>query len=197
MQKLQILLIDNYDSFTFNLYQQIAEVCKQRKKRPLIEIVKNDRVNINAVKKYNRIFISPGPKSPKDSGLSCDVIRRYHATIPILGVCLGHQCIGEVFGSKTIKAPVVRHGKTSAINHNNKGLFRTMPAPFNAARYHSLVMDKLPANFTLTAWTDDNLIMGIQHNKYPLYGVQFHPESFLTEQGGKLIDNFLDGDLNL
>ncbi len=182
-----ILLIDNYDSFTYNLYQQIASLKKK------VLVVKNDEISLNKIKKLapEKIVISPGPKTPNDSGISMDVVKKFYKKIPILGVCLGHQCIGQAFGSKIIHAKNVLHGKTSKIFHNKDFLFKKIKNPFLAARYHSLVINEVPKNFTLTAWTTDNEIMGIKHKKYPIFGVQFHPESFLTEEGDKLMHNFL------
>lgn len=182
-----ILLIDNYDSFTYNLYQQIAGLGEK------VLVKEHDRITIKEIEqlKPKKIVISPGPKRPEDSGISNEVIRKFHQTIPILGVCLGHECIGQIFGAKVIHASQILHGKTSEIFHQEKALFEGLSQPFSAARYHSLILDKVPKNFTLTAWTRDNEIMAIQHDKYPLYGVQFHPESFLTEEGNKLMHNFL------
>ncbi|TAL15024.1 aminodeoxychorismate/anthranilate synthase component II [Patescibacteria group bacterium] len=182
-----ILLIDNYDSFTYNLYQQIASLGYD------VVVAKHDEISIDEVEKMQptHIVISPGPKTPQDSGVSMDVIRKFHKTTPILGVCLGHQCIGEVFGAKTIRAKEIVHGKTGSITHTPEGMFRGVPSPFLAARYHSLMIDKVPDGFTLTAWSDDKTIMGIAHNTYPLFGVQFHPESFMTEHGETIMRNFL------
>jgi len=182
-----ILLIDNYDSFTYNLFQQIAGLGHN------VTVVKNDEIDVEKIKKLNpsHIIISPGPGTPKDSGISMDVIRQFYATVPILGVCLGHQCIGDVFGSSTVAATRIVHGKADRINHNGKGLFIGIPNPFQAARYHSLMIDTVPANFTVTAWSDDKTIMAIQHDAYRLYGVQFHPESFMSENGELLMRNFL------
>jgi len=183
---MKILLIDNYDSFTFNLYQQIcrlgADVC----------VLKNDEAHISDVSKYDAVVISPGPKNPSDSGISCEIISKFKNKKTILGVCLGHQCIGEVFGAKTIHAKKVMHGKTSSVFHNGDRLFAGMKSPFKAARYHSLMLDRVPDEFDLTAWTSGKTIMGIAHREYPIYGVQFHPESFLTENGDIIIRNFLD-----
>lgn len=184
---LMILLIDNYDSFTYNLYQQIAGLGY------LVLVVKHDAIDKEQVMGMGptHIVISPGPKRPEDSGKSLEIIRRFYKTIPILGVCLGHQCIGEVFGSRTIQAPTIMHGKTDVIHHQQNGLFSGVPNPFRAARYHSLVVDTLPADFERTAWSSDDSIMGMQHSKYPVFGVQFHPESFMTEHGNKIMKNFL------
>lgn len=185
-----ILLIDNYDSFTYNLYQQI-EFLGQK-----CLVFKNDEITIAEIKKLNprKIVISPGPKRPDDSKISLSVIREFHTTHPILGICLGHQCIGQFFGSNVVHAKQVLHGKTSKIAHNCSKLFKSIQNPFEAARYHSLMIDKTPAQFKLTAWTAKNEIMGIEHEKYPVYGLQFHPESFLTPDGNKIMKNFLYAD---
>lgn len=182
-----ILIIDNYDSFTYNLYQQIESLGAKTK------IFKSDKITISQIKKMRpeKIIISPGPGRPKDSGISMKVIKNFYKKIPILGVCLGQECIGELFGSKVVHAKKIMHGKTSKIYHTKNSLFQDLKNPFNAARYHSLIINKVPKDFILTAWTLNNEIMAIQHKKYPLYGVQFHPESFLTEEGDKLMKNFL------
>ncbi len=181
-----ILLIDNYDSFTYNLYQQIESLGKKTK------VIKNDQITIKEIEKMSpeMIIISPGPGRPEDSGLTPTIVQKFYTKTPILGVCLGMQCIGQIFGSKIIYAKQILHGKTSAISHNNKGIFKGVKNPVKVARYHSLMVEKTPKDFELTAWTKDKTIMAIQHNKYPLYGVQFHPESFLTEQGNKMMSNF-------
>lgn len=183
-----ILIIDNYDSFTYNLCQQISSFSKK------VEVYKNDKIIIKKIKELNpsHIVISPGPGRPEESGISNDVIKTFHKEIPILGVCLGHQCIGQIFGSKVMHAKEILHGKSSKISHSGKGIFRKVKNPFLAARYHSLAIDKVPKNFTLEAWTDDDEIMAIAHTDYCLHGVQFHPESFLTQQGNKIISNFLN-----
>lgn len=182
-----ILLIDNYDSFTYNLYQLVAALSYD------VMVVKHDQITTDDVRQLapTHIIISPGPKTPKDSGVSIDVIKEFYKTIPILGVCLGHQCIGEVFGSKTVAATQIVHGKKDTIFHTQAGLFAHVPSPFQAARYHSLMVDAIPKDFTLTAWSEDKTIMGMQHNEYPVYGVQFHPESFMSEHGQTLMRNFL------
>ena len=182
-----ILLIDNYDSFTYNLYQQIATLGHK------VIVVKHDKITMSRIKKLSptHIVISPGPKTPLDSGMSMEVIREWYKTIPILGVCLGHQCIGEVFGAHTVPAKHIVHGKSDTITHNGKGLFSGIANQFLAARYHSLMIDKLPDNFTLSAWSNDGTIMAMQHNDYPVFGIQFHPESFMTEYGETIIRNFL------
>ena len=183
-----ILLIDNYDSFTYNLYQQIEGLGEKTK------VYQHDKISIEQIKKLapSKIVISPGPKRPENAGISNKVIETFYKKIPILGVCLGHECIGQIFGSKVIHADKIFHGKTSKIYHPEDRLFRGLQNPFEAARYHSLILNKVPKGFTLTAWTKEEEIMAIHHNKYPLFGIQFHPESFLTEEGQKLIQNFLN-----
>lgn len=158
------------------------------------KVVKNDEITVSGIKKIkpSKIIISPGPGSPKDSGISKKIIKTFYKEIPILGVCLGHQCIGEIFGSKVIHAKKLMHGKTSKIYHDKKNIFKDIKNPFVAARYHSLIIDKIPKNFILTAWTKDKEIMGIKHEKYKLFGIQFHPESFMTEEGKKIMKNFLN-----
>lgn len=184
-----LLVIDNYDSFTYNLVQYFGELGAEPK------VVRNDKITIDEIKKYspNRIVISPGPGRPDDAGISKEVIRSFAEKTPILGVCLGHQCIGEVFGGKIVRAERLMHGKTSLIHHNSKGIFRNIVNPFEATRYHSLLIkrDSLPKCFNIIAKTDSQEIMGIKHKKFPLWGVQFHPESILTKEGKKLLNNFL------
>lgn len=182
-----ILLIDNYDSFTYNLYQLIASLGFD------VLVKKNNEITIEEIinLKPDKIIISPGPKRPEDAGISIDVIKYFYKTIPILGVCLGHQCIGKLFGAKITHAKEVLHGKTSIINHTGKGVFINVKNPFLAARYHSLAIEKVPEDFNLHAWAEDGEIMAIQHNFYPLYGIQFHPESFMTEDGITIINNFM------
>lgn len=182
-----ILLIDNYDSFTYNLYQQISGLGLH------VIVKKHDEITIREIQKMSpsKIVISPGPKRPEDSGISLSVIKNFYKKTPILGVCLGHECIGQLFGARINHAKHVLHGKTSQIYHNNTGIFSGLKNPFKAARYHSLIIDKLPDNFQLDAWDENNEIMAISHKKYPLYGVQFHPESFMTSEGNKLMKNFL------
>lgn len=182
-----ILLIDNYDSFTYNLYQQVSSFgCEVR-------VVKNDEVSIADIRKMapSKIIISPGPGRPKDGGISMTVIREFYRDVPILGVCLGLEAIGEVFGVRVVPARIVMHGKTSEIYHNGVGLFKGVSRPFKAARYHSLILEKVPEDFELSAWTKDGEIMGIQHKVLPLCGVQFHPESFMTEEGERVMRNFI------
>lgn len=182
-----ILIIDNYDSFTYNLYQQIESLGQK------CLVFKNDEISLEKIKKLNpeKIVISPGPKRPEDSGISSEVVQKFYTTKPILGVCLGHECIGQIFSSKIIHAKQIMHGKTSEITHAKDPLFKNVKNPFQAARYHSLVIDKTPKEFELIAWTKDKEIMAIKHKEYPLYGVQFHPESFLTTEGNKIMKNFL------
>jgi anthranilate synthase component 2 len=183
-------MIDNYDSFTYNLVQYLAEIGQE------VEVVRNDKISIEEIKKLNPqyIVISPGPCTPNEAGISLSLIEAFKGKIPILGVCLGHQSIGQAFGGKIIHAQTIMHGKTSKISHNNKGVFRGIKDPFIATRYHSLVIDResLPDCFDITAWTDDNEIMGIKHKELAIEGVQFHPESILSEHGHDLLKNFLD-----
>jgi anthranilate synthase/aminodeoxychorismate synthase-like glutamine amidotransferase len=183
-----ILLLDNYDSFTYNLYQQITILGHE------VQVVANDGITVDTIAalRPEKIIVSPGPKDPDHSGICLDVIAAFYKTIPILGVCLGHQCIGQLFGATVARAPQVVHGKTSPIHHNAQGIFKDLPDPLVVARYHSLVIDVVPPGFIHTAWTDDGVIMALQHEQYPLYGVQFHPESFMTEHGNQLMRNFLD-----
>jgi anthranilate synthase component II len=186
-----ILLIDNYDSFTYNLYQYISELGAD------VFVVRNDRITIDQIrdKKPEAIVISPGPKTPGEAGISEEVIKEFYKTLPILGVCLGHQAIGEVFGGEIVKAPVPMHGKTSQVIHNGRSIFNSVEIPFAATRYHSLIVsrDNLPEALDVIAWTEDNLIMGLKHKDYPTVGVQFHPESIMTENGKNLLHNFING----
>ena len=185
-----LLMIDNYDSFTYNLVQYLAEIGQE------VKVVRNDKISIKEINKLNPqyIVISPGPCTPNEAGISLDLIEAFKGKIPILGVCLGHQSIGQAFGGKIIHAQTIMHGKTSKISHNNKGVFSGIKNPFIATRYHSLVIDResLPDCFDITAWTDDNEIMGIKHKELAIEGVQFHPESILSEYGHDLLKNFLD-----
>ncbi|HPB30762.1 MAG TPA: aminodeoxychorismate/anthranilate synthase component II [Candidatus Sumerlaeota bacterium] len=185
-----ILVIDNYDSFTYNLVQYLGELGAD------LQVVRNDKFRIEqiAVWKPERIVISPGPCTPKEAGLSCDVIRACGERIPILGVCLGHQCIGHVYGGEVGRAREVMHGKTSMIHHEGCGIFSGLPEPFEATRYHSLIVrrENLPECLQITAWTDDGIIMGLRHKAFPVFGVQFHPESILTRDGKMLLKNFLE-----
>lgn len=182
-------MIDNYDSFTYNLAQYFAELgCPP-------DVIRNDfPLKKIKLEKYNAVVVSPGPCTPKEAGISCDIIRTCaEIKKPLLGVCLGHQCIGYVFGAKIIHAPYLMHGKISKIKHDGKGVFKGIPQNFSATRYHSLVIEKksLPKELTISAWTNDRIIMGIRHKKLPIEGVQFHPESILTEYGMDMLHNFL------
>lgn len=185
-----VLVIDNYDSFTYNLVQYLGELGAR------LEVYRNDKTAIADIRKRrpSRIVISPGPGEPKDAGISEEVVRVFGKTIPILGVCLGHQAIGEVFGGKIIGSKAIMHGKTSAIYHDGKGIFKGIASPFQATRYHSLLVERrtFPDVLRITAETKDREIMGLQHKKYPVYGVQFHPESILTLEGKKILKNFLE-----
>jgi len=188
-----ILVLDNYDSFTYNLVQRIGELGGAGD----IRVFRNDVIAPQAAESEFRpthLIISPGPCTPNEAGLSCDFIRHFHGKIPILGVCLGHQCIGQVFGGKVVRAGRLMHGKTSQIRHDGKTVYAGLPNPFTATRYHSLVVDPngLDEDFQQTAWTvDQNELMGIRSKTHPTEGVQFHPESFLTDVGHKLLENFL------
>ena len=184
-----LLMIDNYDSFTYNLVQYFAELGAK------VAVYRNDAISLDKIKrlKPSHIVISPGPGRPEDAGISCDCIRAFAGKIPLLGVCLGHQAIGYVYGGKIVRAKRLMHGKTSQIYHGGKGLFKGLPNPFEATRYHSLLIEKksLPKELVLTAWTDAGEIMGVRHKSDCLWGVQFHPESILTREGKKLLANFL------
>lgn len=184
-----ILVIDNYDSFTYNLVQYLGELGAD------LQVVRNDQTTIEAIAKQapERIVISPGPKTPSDAGICLDVITTFSGRIPILGVCLGHQAIGQAFGGQVIRAPELMHGKTSEIQHDGKTLFAGLPNPFPATRYHSLIVarDTLPDCLEISASTADGLIMGLRHKKMKVEGVQFHPESILTSAGKQLLANFL------
>ncbi len=185
-----LLLIDNYDSFTYNLYQYLAELGAE------VVTVRNDKITLEDVEAMSPegIVISPGPGTPREAGISNDVIRHFGPKVPVLGVCLGHQCIGDVYGARVDRADEIRHGKTSMVNHQGAGVLAGLPNPFEAIRYHSLVVypETLPDCLEVTAWTDDGLIMGLRHKEYPVEGVQFHPESILTPVGHDLLRNFLD-----
>ncbi len=184
-----ILVIDNYDSFTFNLVQYLGEL------KADLRVVRNDEVTLDQIRdlKPERILVSPGPCSPREAGLSNDIIRTFGPQIPLFGVCLGHQCIGHTFGGEVVVNYRMMHGKTSPIRHNGEDLFAGMPNPFNATRYHSLIIkrDTLPACLEITAETEEGEIMGVRHRELPIWGVQFHPESILTESGRLLMANFL------
>jgi anthranilate synthase/aminodeoxychorismate synthase-like glutamine amidotransferase len=182
-------MIDNYDSFTYNLVQYCGELGAE------LEVVRNDAFNLKELeeKKPEKIIISPGPGGPQAAGMSVELIKAFAGKIPILGVCLGHQCIGYAYGAKIIRARNIMHGKTSLIQHKGKGIFKGVPNPFEATRYHSLLVDKasLPRCFEILATTAQNEIMGMRHRKYSLWGVQFHPESILTRSGMSLLENFI------
>lgn len=182
---MKLLLIDNYDSFTYNLVQLIESLGAS-------VVVKQNDADINLDELLpEKIIISPGPGTPKDSGNSNRIIEKVNRQIPILGVCLGHQCIGSVFCADIRESNRILHGKTSLIHHDHSDLFIDVPSPFQAARYHSLSLESVPNGFQKTAWTNDGEIMGIQHESFPVFGVQFHPESFLTPMGSKILENFL------
>jgi para-aminobenzoate synthetase component II len=184
-----ILLLDNYDSFTYNLAQYLGELgCT-------LEVHRNDKISVEQIvrRKPERIVISPGPCTPQEAGISIELIQKLAGKFPILGVCLGHQAIAAAFGGKIVRAPKLFHGKTSQIEHNGRGIFRSVPNPLTATRYHSLIVERksLPRSLAITAETSDGVIMGLRHKRYPIDGVQFHPESVLTESGKKLLQNFL------
>jgi anthranilate synthase/aminodeoxychorismate synthase-like glutamine amidotransferase len=186
-----ILLIDNYDSFTYNLYQHLSELGAS------VVVHRNDQISLDDIERMlpelHQIVISPGPCTPTEAGISMDVIREFAGQVPMLGVCLGHQAIGAAFGGKVIRADEVMHGKTSAIHHNDTGVFAGLPNPFIATRYHSLIVERasLPADLEVTAETSDGIIMGLRHRNFPIEGVQFHPESILTTVGKDLLANFI------
>ncbi len=184
-----IVIIDNYDSFTYNLAQAFGDLGVE------VRVFRNDAVSVEAVEALgpSHIVLSPGPGTPDEAGVTNEVIRRLGARIPILGVCLGHQCIGQVFGGKVERAPRLMHGKTSMIYHERKGLFAGLPSPFEAGRYHSLIVaEPLPSDLEATAFTKEGELMGLRHKSYPIYGVQFHPESILTTAGKGILKNFLN-----
>jgi anthranilate synthase/aminodeoxychorismate synthase-like glutamine amidotransferase len=184
-----ILMIDNYDSFTYNLVQYLGELGAD------VQVYRNDRIAVAEIERLapEKIVISPGPCTPTEAGVSCEVIRHFAGRVPILGVCLGHQCIGQVFGGEIVRAPALFHGKTSLIYHDGKTIFRGLARPFEATRYHSLVIrrETLPQCLEMSAETDDGVIMGVRHRERPVEGVQFHPESILTAEGKRLLANFL------
>lgn len=187
-----ILLIDNYDSFTYNLVQRLGEIDPGVD----LEVVRNDQITVEDVEARapSRLIISPGPCTPLEAGVSNEMIRAFAPRIPVLGVCLGHQCMGHTFGAKVVRADRIMHGKTSMIHHDGKGLYRGLSNPFQATRYHSLVIQPgtLPEDLEVVARTEEGEIMGIRHKTYPMEGVQYHPESFLTLEGTKLLRNFLE-----
>ena len=184
-----LLMIDNYDSFTYNLVQYLGELGEE------VKVVRNDELTVDAIEALGpaRIVLSPGPCTPNEAGISLDVIRRFAGRVPILGVCLGHQAIGQAFGGRIVHAKTLMHGKVSRIHHSGKGVFRGLPSPYDATRYHSLAIerDSCPPELEVTAWTDDGEIMGVRHRSLAVEGVQFHPESILTEHGHELLRNFL------
>jgi len=191
-----ILVIDNYDSFTYNLVQYLGELAQELSVASDIRVYRNDAINLDTIDrlKPDGILISPGPGRPEDAGVSLQLIERFGAKIPILGVCLGHQSIGQVFGGQIVSAPTLMHGKTSPILHENLGVFAGLDSPFTATRYHSLVIEPetIPDTLEITAWVEDGTIMGVRHRDYHhLQGVQFHPESILTDNGKSLLRNFL------
>jgi len=185
-----ILVVDNYDSFTYNLVQYLGELGAR------VEVVRNDQISVEdvAAREPEGILISPGPGNPDEAGITLGVLSHYAAKLPILGVCLGHQAIGQVFGGRVVRAARLMHGRTSLIHHEGKGVFAGLPSPFTATRYHSLIVEReslLGSELEVTAWTDQDEIMGLAHRSLPVEGVQFHPESFLTEHGLVLLRNFL------
>ncbi|MGE0267662.1 MAG: aminodeoxychorismate/anthranilate synthase component II [Candidatus Omnitrophota bacterium] len=184
-----ILMLDNYDSFTYNLVQYLGELGAD------LKVYRNDVISTEDIQRMRpeKIVISPGPSNPDHAGISLEVIQAFKNKVPIFGVCLGHQCLGQAFGGRIIRAQKLMHGKTSSIRHNGKDIFQDVQNPFNATRYHSLVIERksMPKCFEITAESEDNEIMGIRHKELPLWGVQFHPESILTTEGKKLLDNFL------
>jgi anthranilate synthase component II len=186
-----LLMIDNYDSFTYNLVQYLGELGQD------VHVHRNDEITLEQIKAMQpeKIVISPGPCTPNEAGISVPLIHEFAGKIPLLGVCLGHQSIGQAFGGNIIKAKTLMHGKTSLIHHTSAGVFRNLPNPYTATRYHSLVIERetIPDCLEITAWTDDGEIMGVRHKTLAIEGVQFHPESILTEHGHALLDNFLKG----
>jgi len=184
-----ILIIDNYDSFTYNLFQYLSELDAEP------TVVRNDKITLEQIEAMSprAIVVSPGPSTPQNAGISNDVIRRFGSHVPILGVCLGHQCIGYSYGGTVSHAGEIMHGKSSLINHDGKGVFEGLPEPFQAIRYHSLAImtDKLPGCLEITAWTDKGIIMGVRHREYPVEGIQFHPESIMTKVGKDILRNFM------
>jgi anthranilate synthase component 2 len=186
-----VIVIDNYDSFTYNLVQYVAELGVP------VRVYRNDAITVREVAQAEplALILSPGPGTPRDAGVCTELIRQLGESVPTLGVCLGHQCIGEVYGATVSKAAQLMHGKVSLIHHDGQSLFRELPSPFEATRYHSLVVERatVPAALRITAWTNDGIVMGLEHVAHPVFGVQFHPESILTLQGKPLLANFIDG----
>ncbi|MDZ8052561.1 MAG: anthranilate synthase component II [Aulosira sp. ZfuVER01] len=192
-----IIVIDNYDSFTYNLVQYLGELAAEFPVASDIKVFRNDKISVEEIRALNPelVVISPGPGRPEDAGISLDLIERLGSNVPILGVCLGHQSIGQVFGGKIVSAPELMHGKTSQVSHTGVGVFRGLENPLTATRYHSLVIDRetCPDVLEITAWVEDGTIMGVRHRNYPhIQGVQFHPESVLTSSGKQLLRNFLE-----
>ncbi|MFZ1397282.1 MAG: aminodeoxychorismate/anthranilate synthase component II [Candidatus Promineifilaceae bacterium] len=184
-----LVVIDNYDSFTYNLVQYLGELGQE------IQVFRNDQVTLEEIRALNpdHIVISPGPGDPNDGGISLDVLREFGPTTPIFGVCLGHQCIGQAYGGQVVRAPRLMHGKVSKVYHNGSGLFSGVPSPFNATRYHSLIVEEpIPDDLEVTAFTSQGEVMGVRHKEFPTVGVQFHPESILTEHGKRILQNFLE-----
>ena len=185
-----ILVIDNYDSFTYNLVQYLGELGAE------MRVFRNDEITVGQAVALNpeKVLVSPGPCTPKEAGISCDIIREFGPRLPLFGVCLGHQSIGDVYGGKVVRADRLMHGKTSPMLHDGASVFKGLPNPFDATRYHSLIVEResLPDCLKITAWTAEGEIMGVQHKEHPVHGVQFHPESILTLEGKKLLQNFLD-----
>jgi anthranilate synthase/aminodeoxychorismate synthase-like glutamine amidotransferase len=185
-----ILVIDNYDSFTYNLVQYLGELGAE------LRVFRNDEITIEQAVALNpeKVLVSPGPCTPNEAGISCDIIREFGPRLPVFGVCLGHQAVGDVYGGKIIRADRLMHGKTSPMLHDGQSVFKGLSNPFDATRYHSLIIerDSLPDCLDITAWTDQGEIMGVQHKEHPVHGVQFHPESILTVEGKMLLQNFLD-----
>lgn len=181
-------MIDHYDSFTHNLRQQVASLGAE------VLVKAHDQITLEEVEALNpeRIILSPGPKDPASTVVTLPVIEAFYTRIPILGVCLGHQCLGAFFGARVVSARAIRHGKSSDITHKGDGLFEGIASPMTVARYHSLALDRVPDDFTLAAWAEDGEIMAMQHKEWPIFGVQFHPESFLTTEGNRLMTNFLN-----
>ncbi len=190
MEESMIVLIDNYDSFTYNLYHYLGELGAD------VNVFRNNKITLDEIEamKPEKILISPGPCTPKEAGISCEVIARFGEKTPILGVCLGHQCIGAAFGGEIIRAPSIMHGKLSEIAHDGQTIFRGLKNPFAAMRYHSLVInpERVPEDLNVSGRTADGVIMSVRHKKFPIEGVQFHPESILTEEGKALLKNFLE-----
>jgi anthranilate synthase/aminodeoxychorismate synthase-like glutamine amidotransferase len=182
-----LVLIDNYDSFTYNLFQYFAELGEE------VKVLRNDTTTLDAIERMHpaRIVVSPGPSSPEHAGISNEVIRHFGPKLPVLGVCLGHQCIGYSYGAQIVRAGKIMHGKTSLINHKGQGVFAGLPDRFSAIRYHSLAVEALPDCLEATAWAEDGTLMGLQHKEYPVEGIQFHPESFMTQWGKEMLRNFL------